>query len=352
MKEVFTKWYSAHDISGNEARLKNRLELLKETAESEEAPHVFDFLNFILDRNTEDRSVLDFISEKVKEYEGEDFVVSKNEILVLCHGVLLYYSQNGNRQDKLKANLVLRILSFHRELSPRLLELTAMSSELLMQISTSSRTKKFGSVTLKKEIDELDKTLQPTLSNITGQGTPILKAIRALSTAVEQLSSDLSAVREENQLLWWGKSKFLNSLDKSITDLSPANRIICCAHDLNQESLYYSTPVSAPQFILEAFNLENKGEHKKPLTLKSLVEGLETESASIVLKYFEVESDEYRFFYPILSALKLAYDNSIEKNQTSTKLPPKADVLKFNLSVEEAAELALCEIALARLENE
>lgn len=352
MKDIFTKWYSAHDISGNEARLRNRLEMLEAMAEDGESPHLFDLFNFVLGINTDSQSVSDYFSKKIKEYEGEDFLVSKNELNILSYGIILYLSQNGEGLDKLKTNLVLKILSFQKELPSKLFELTAMSSEYLIQESMSDRKKRYGGAALKKEIDALGKTLEPTVNNITSQGAPILKAIRALSTAIEQLSSDLGAVREENQLLWWEKSMHLNSLDKSITDLSEANRIICCAHDLYQESLYHSTPVSAPQFIVGAFNYANSREQKKSLALKSLVEGLEIEIAAKILEDFESETSEYRLFFPILNALKIGYDNSIEKNKSSTKLPPKANISKLNLTAEEAAELALCEVTLARLENE
>lgn len=351
MKETFTKWYSAHDISGNEARLKSRLELLKTAAKDKDAPRIFDYFNFVLNLNIDDQSVSDYLSKKVKEYEGEEFIVSKSELTLLSFSMILYFSQGTDWTDKLKTNLVLRILSFQKELPSKLTELVATSSDVLIQMSTSSRTARYSSTALKKETDALSQAFNEN-GNIGGQGAMILKTVQALSTAIGQLSSDISAIREENQLLWWLKSMHLESIDQKVTEIPAANRIVCCAYDLCQKTAYYAVPTSAPQFIVEAFLFDNIKESNKPLSVKSLVEGLDIELAAKVLGRFEDELDEYKHFYPLINALKTAHDYSKDKNQNSTKLPPKADVLKLSLSAEEAAELALCEIMLVKLENE
>lgn len=350
MKEIFTKWYSSHDVSGNTERLNNRLEVLKTASKEKDSPKIFDLFNFVLERNIDDTSVSDYFSNKVKEYEGEDFVVSKNELNILSNGTLLYFSQNGEWTERFKTNIILKILSFQKDLPQKLSELVAINSESLGQMSTLARSPRFKSSALKKETDAISQAFQAN-SNISTQSAVVLKTIQALQTAINDLHTDIAVVREENQLLWWLKSMYLESISRGINELPAANRIICCAYDLRQKSHFYVVPASAAQFIVDAFALENAKASDK-VTIKSLIEGIDLETAAKILENFEDELDEYRHFYPLMSALKIAFEYAKEKSQTTTKLPPKSDVSKLSISVVDAAELALSEISLAKLENE
>lgn len=350
MNDIFAKWYASHDTSGNEDRLKNRLEILEEVEGDEDAPHIYDFFNFYLKKNGEDQSVSNYLSGKVKEYEGEEFVVHKNELEVLACGVILYYSHDAIYKNKLKTNLVLRVLALTGSASSRLAEMAEDSISILSDMSVSSRNVRYGSSILKKEIDSFSQTFKQAGNNIAGQGDPILKAILALQTAVNNLSGDIGVVREENQLLWWLKTMSLKSLDIDLSELAPANRIICAAYDLNVLSTYYAFPAASSQFILDAY-LASEGKLPKKVSLKSIIEGMSIEHVAKILEGFEKETEEYRHFYPMLEALRIALEHSKSKNQDKTKLPNSAKMLKLDLAVEQAIELALCEIALLRVEN-
>ncbi|WP_374034311.1 GTPase-associated system all-helical protein GASH [Bdellovibrio bacteriovorus] len=350
MQDIFTEWYAGHDISGNEERLENRLEILEGVEDDEDAPHIFDFFNFYLIKNGDDKSVSEYLTGKVQEYEGETFVVHQNEIDILVDGVILQFARSTNWENKLKTNMLLRILSLQGSLSHRVAVVSEESAMIIDEMSVSNRLVRFGKASLKKEIDSLAQVFKQHSNNISVQGEPVLKAIHAIQSALGSLSDDLLAIREENQLLWWLKSKSLRYLDLAFSDMPPASRIICCSYDVRAMSAYYSPPASARQFVLEAYSYGDKKVPAK-ISIKSIVEDISTSHANKILEGFEREADEYRHFYPILNSLRIANENSMMKSLAKTKITAGVQLVKLDLTVDQAIELALCEVTLLKLEN-
>lgn len=347
MKETFTKWYSKFDKSGNQARLENRLKIITNTDSDKDIPSIQNFIEYAMSKGSSNKEIFTYLSTKVSAYEGETHVLNNQEAIILCCGVVGQHSKDISSDDHLKTNLILSLLSYRSNLPPLISELALDAKLLLLNESVSDREKLAKKIPLKKSIAELldSHTKQ---NNISGAGQELLQILQSLQNDILSLSSQVSRLREENQLLWWEKTQRLLSFNIEAASLKPNHRIIPCAYDIYQISLYSSLPASSPQLILKSFKT-GQAKIPKTLTLKSLLDGLDIKIATTIFDSIDSIPSSLRGYCPIMSIFEDAYKEATLKKLEAIKLPKLSETMSLEFPYEDMIDIVLCEISLVMI---
>lgn len=347
MKDTFTKWYLKFDKSGNTARIENRLKIITDADLDESAPPVTDFIEYAIGTGENKQNVYTYFASKVATHEGESHSLSNQEVNILCCGIIGEYSQNEACDDHLKTNLILNVIRHRENLPPMISEIAYQAKQFLVNESISDREYEVKKSPIKKNIAEI---LDPHIkqNNISAAGPLFLQILESLQKDVSTLSRQVECLREENQLLWWEKTQKLLSLDLEIAQLNPNHRIICCAFDLYELSLYSSMPISAQQLILNSFK---KGQSKVPknLNVKSLIDGINLKIATKIFESLKTVPESLRGFCQVISLLEDAYKDAKLKQLEIVKLPKQSEIGSKEFSVEDIIDLVLSEISLVMI---